>query len=206
MNPPDDTMDRRQLLTGVLSAGAGLTALSALAESAAAATAATAPEPLNVIDAPGFELVLNIVATCSDPIATGGPEVKGPSRDGVRDEIWPIIGGRFWGKGIRGSVVPGGGDFPVVRPDGVVFVDALYRLRTDDGVTIVIHNKGIAYPTRGEQEVYRLQPEFFAPAGRYDWLNKAMFVATLVYPVPPGLAIAQGPHENDRLIQVFKVT
>lgn len=164
------------------------------------------PEPMKVIDAPGVELVLNILATCSDPVATGGAEVKQPSRDGVREEIWPIIGGRFWGTDIRGIVVPGGGDFPVTRPDGMEYVDAHYRLHTDDGVTIVIHNKGISYPPRGKEEIYRLQPEFFAPAGRYDWLNKAMFVATLVFPVPPELAMARGPHENERLIQVFRIT
>ena len=95
----------------------------------------------------------------------------------------------------------------MVRPDGVVYVDALYRLLTDDGVTIVIHNKGIEYPTPpGKDEIYRLQPEFFAPAGKYEWLNKGLFVATLIYPVSPDLSLAKGPHENDRLIQVFRVT
>lgn len=178
---------------------------------AAPAASATAPTPMTVYDGIRTELALNLVVTCSDPEPTGGPEVKGPSKDGVRDEVWPIVDGRFWGTGpkgetIRGTVIAGGGDFPVVRPDGVAFVDALYRLRTDDGVIIVIHNKGIAYPpVGGNDAIYRTVPEFFAPAGKYDWLNKALFVGTLVWPVPAGLGVAKGPHENDRLIQVYRV-
>jgi len=198
--PPSLLFSRRHML------GAGATAgLAAMWPTRG--MAAYAPDSLVPIDKPDVELVLNIVATCSDPVATGGAEVKQPSRDGIRDEIWPIIGGKFWGKGIKGTVVPGGGDFPVVRPDGVVSVDALYRLLTDDGVTIVIHNKGIGYPLiNGKDEIYRLQPEFYAPAGKYDWLNKAIYTATLVMPVPPEYAVAKGPKENDRLIQVYKMT
>jgi hypothetical protein len=163
-------------------------------------------ESLEVIDGVQSELVMNLVVTCSDMEATGGKEVGGMSKDGVRDEVWPIIGGRFWGKGIRGTVVAGGGDFPYERPDKAVVVDALYRLKTDDGVTIVIHNKGLAYPPAPRREErYRLLPEFFAPAGKYEWLNKSIFIATLVFPVPPDMALAKGPHENDRLIQVYRI-
>lgn len=199
----DCVFSRRQLIGGLLLSAGGVAALGP----PGLALASGPPEPMKVLDSPGLELVLNILATCSDPVPTGGAEVKGPSKDGIRDEVWPIIGGRFWGKGIRGSVVAGGGDFPVVRPDGIVYVDALYRLLTDDGVTIVIHNKGIGYPpVPGKEDVYRLQPEFFAPAGKYSWLNKGMFVATLVDPVPSELAMAKGPHQNDRLIQVFRLT
>lgn len=115
--------------------------------------AANLPEPMKSLQTPGMELVLNIIATCSDPVPTGGSDVKKPARDGVRDD------------------------------------------------------KGIEYPTPpGKEEIYRLQPEFFAPAGKYAWLNKGLFVATLIYPVSPELSLAQGPHENDRLIQVFRVT
>lgn len=195
MSNPEIPTSRRGLL-------AAATLLPLLAAAPRRAGAAEKPkEPLDVIDGVRTELVMNIVATCSDMEATGGKEVSGLSKDGIRDEVWPIIGGRFWGKGFRGTVVPGGGDFPVTRPDKVVVIDALYRLKTDDGVTIVIHNKGLAY----SEESYRLQPEFFAPAGKYEWLNKSIFIATLVFPVPPEMAVAKGPHENDRLIQVYRV-
>jgi hypothetical protein len=148
------------------------------------------------------ELVMQLVVTCATPERVGSSE---HSKDGERREVWPIIGGLFSGKGIRGIVVPGGGDFPVVRPDGVVVVDALYRLKTDDGVTIIIHNKGLAYPhAHSGQEQYRLAPEFIAPVGKYDWLNRNLFIATLV-DVPPPLRLAKGPDQNDRLIEVYRV-
>lgn len=160
------------------------------------------PEAANpnipVLDPVKTELVMNIIALCSEPERLG-PSDSAP--DGKRDEIWPITGGVFYGPGIRGTVVPGGGDFPVLRPDGVEVVDALYRLKTDDGVTIIIHNRGIAY----SEFKYRLAPQFTVTAGKYDWLNKSMFIATLVYPVPPAYRIPMKKGENDRLIQVHKV-
>jgi hypothetical protein len=165
----------------------------------------SAPAPqwdLTPRDAPRLELVMQLVVTCSNPTAIGGGE---NSKDGKRTEIWPIIGGRFEGKGIRGTVVPGGGDFPVLRPDGVEVVDALYRLRTDDGVTIIIHNKGLAYPSDKKDDWhYRLSPEFTAPVGKYQWLNSHLFIANLV-DVPDSLRLAKGANENDRLIQVYEV-
>lgn len=144
------------------------------------------------------ELVMDLVVTCSSPERMG-PEDN--SKDGIRDEIWPIIGGYFRGPGIRGKVIPGGADYPVTRPDGMVIIDALYRLQTDDGVNILIHNKGFYYPA---EEKARLVPVFTAPVGRYDWLNKSIFLSTLT-DVPEGMGVAKGPDENDRLIQVHRV-
>ena len=194
----DARPSRRSLLAGF---GGGI---AALAVSSPAASQET--EPMRIVERIGVELVLNLVVTCSDMEPTGGPEVKGSSKDGVRDEVWPIVGGRFWGKGIRGVVMPGGADYPIVRPDGVVVIDALYRIKTDDGVSIVIHNKGLSYGIPpGGKEYFRTRPEFFAPAGKYDWLNKSEFIATLIFPVPPEFAVATGPTVNDRLIQVFRL-
>lgn len=160
------------------------------------------PWPLVARDAPRLELVMQLVVTCATPEKTGGSV---QSKDGRREEIWPIIGGRFEGKGIRGTVVPGGGDFPVVRPDGVEVIDALYRLKTDDGVTILIHNVGLSYPgAKPGEERYRLAPQFTAPVGKYDWLNRSLFLSTLTE-VPKGMELARGSGENDRLIQVYRV-
>jgi hypothetical protein len=165
-----------------------------------AAPAWAAPE----FDIPQLELSLELVVTCSrpEPLAS---EVG--SKDGDRRNIWPIIGGTFAGTNIRGTVVPGGGDFPVTRPDGITVVDALYRLRTDDGVTIIIHNKGISVPSRqpGGPRRYRLTPEFTAPRGRYDWLNTNVFIANLTTAIPGDKRLAKGEDQNDRLIQVYRI-
>jgi hypothetical protein len=170
--------------------------------SAPAAPATDVSSSLVEHDAPKLELVMQLVVTCSDPESLGGDAT---SKDGKRTEIWPIVGGRFQGKGIRGTVIAGGGDFPVTRPDGVEVVDALYRLRTDDGVTIIIHNKGLGYPDNTDEHWhYRLSPEFTAPTGKYEWLNNQLFIANLV-DVPAAMRLAKGPKENDRLIQVYRV-
>jgi hypothetical protein len=149
------------------------------------------------------ELVMNLVVTCSPP-ETMGPNKQ--SKDGIRDDFWPIIGGYFEGPGIKGSVIPGGADYPLVRPDGVVIIDAFYRLKTDDGVNILIHNKGLAYPDAAKSDwgTYRLSPIFTTPQGKYDWLNKSIFLSTLVK-TPEHMTVAEGPDENDRLIQVHRV-
>ncbi len=147
---------------------------------------------------------MKIVVTCASPEAVAPTSA---SKDGKRQEIWPILGGRLLRQEtFAARWLPGGGDFPVTRPDGVEVIDALYRLRTDDGVTIIIHNKGLAYPgAKIEDTRYRLVPEFIAPQGKYDWLNRYVFVSTLVVPVPAELALAKGPNENDRVIEVYRV-
>ena len=170
---------------------------------ASAACRATQAWDARGIDPPRLELVMRIVVTCTAPER---PAPESASKDGRRDEIWPIVGGRFTGKHIRGTVVPGGGDFPVTRPDGVTVIDALYRLKTDDGVTIIIHNRGLEYPGATPADFrYSLAPEFIAPQGKYAWLNRHTFVATLVYPVPESMRLARNESENDRLIEVYQV-
>jgi hypothetical protein len=97
--------------------------------------------------------------------------------------IIPITGGSFEGPNIRGKVVPGAVDWNLVRNDGVTVVFASYFLRTDDGVYIKIVNQGVnpalapgALPPSRPRFT---TPTFEAPKGRYDWLNKSVFVGTL---------------------------
>ena len=103
-----------------------------------------------------------------------------------------VEGGSFSGPGIQGTVVGGsGGDFPQVRHDGGARFEAVYLLRTDDGVPILKRNAGVRHATpdvikrlmAGEDvdpsEYYmRLAPRFEAPAGPYDWLNRTIFVGS----------------------------
>ncbi len=152
-----------------------------------------------VFDQIGLELVMNIVPICTASESMG-PEVN--AADGERNRLWPIVGGWFWGNGISGTVIPGGGDFPVTRPDGVTVIDALYRLQTDDGYQIIIHNKGLAYPNGS----YRLAPVFNVTGDKYAWLRDSTFVANLVIPVPESIRRPLQPNQNDRLIQVFRLT
>ncbi|ESQ88614.1 hypothetical protein ABAC460_15085 [Asticcacaulis sp. AC460] len=184
------------------------TLLGASAGVAAALTAAARPASasgLVDLDPIKTELVMNLVVTCSTPQPMG-PNAE--AKDGRRDVIWPIIGGRFEGPKLKGKVVPGGADFPVTRPDGVDVVDAFYRLQADDGTLIIIHNVGLMYPQADDgRYVFRLSPSFTTVKGPHDWLQKSLFLATLVYgdAVPEPMRLAKGPDENDRLIQVHRV-
>jgi len=200
-------VNRRDFLAFGTLAGQGAAAATfaaALTWGAKPAAAQTTDWAAPEFDIPRPELVLELVVTCSKPEALG---LDTASKDGQRRSIWPIIGGKFVGRGIRGVVVPGGGDFPVIRPDGVTIVDALYRLRTDDGVTIIIHNKGLAVPSDqpGGRTRYRLAPEFTVPRGKYDWLNKQLFVANLTTAIPNEKRLAKTENENDRLIHVYRL-
>ena len=165
--------------------------------------------PFSPIDQPRLAHVMNIVVTCSNPLPYGSQAhgSKTASKDGKRDVFWPIRGGRFYGPKISGKVVSGGADFPVIRPDGVLYVDAFYRLETDDGTSIVIHNQGVEVEAApGEPRKFRLQPKFTTVEGPHEWLNKGVFVATLVLQaqMPEELKLAK-EGENDRLIQVYQI-
>ena len=56
---------------------------------------------------------------------------------------FPIIGGSFEGDRLRGKVLPGGGDWVIKRPDGVLELDLRLTLETDDGALIHMTFEGI---------------------------------------------------------------
>jgi len=129
---------------------------------------------------PAYELVYESEVTISPP------EDFGDTIEGHRRVI-PITGGTFRGPAIRGKVLAGGADWNLTRRDGGAGVEADYYLRTDDGVTIRIHNEGVtgdvgprSGPDSNETFFMYTIPRFEAPASsRYDWMNRAMFIGTL---------------------------
>ena len=146
--------------------------------------------PVTDVTAPTTELAIELYVAISPAVAVG------QSDHGTRQFI-PITGGRFSGDGIRGEVMAGGADWQLLRPDGVREVLALYSLRTDDGAVIVVDNRGIIVPPAGEggAAYVRTSPTFHAPQGKYEWLNKTLFVGTIT-PAPGGGAV---------IIRVFRV-
>ena len=110
-----------------------------------------------------------------------------------RRRIVPILGGTVKGPRLVGEIVPGGADWQYVRGDGVVELVARYSIRTGDGIEIAVTNSGLrrASPevmerlSRGETVdpalVYcRTALVFEAPAGAYEWLNRSVFVCSVV--------------------------
>lgn len=165
-------LTRRRLL----GAAGALTFLPAKASTAAAA-AAPAPavasqgetQPLRT------EFVLEIRAEIAPTVSIG------PSAYGTRRLI-PITGGTFEGPRLRGVVVAGGADWQLERPDGVTSLEAKYTLKAGDGTLVSITNRGLIVPPMpGAAAVsyIRTVPEFEAPIGAHDWLNKAVFVGSL---------------------------
>jgi hypothetical protein len=124
-------------------------------------------------------------------VKLGPEEDMGQGADGHRIN-YPIVGGTFVGKGLKGTVVPGGADMSVERADGVTLIEALYRLKTDDGQIIIIHNPGIWRPNAdglakqakgqelAEADYYcRTTPSFKTQPGNYAWLSDYVYVGTI---------------------------
>ena len=68
--------------------------------------------------------------------------VEPTSRGETRAAIYAAEG---WVKGplLNGKVIPmSGGDFPLVRPNGVIDFDARYLLEADNGDVIYLENRG----------------------------------------------------------------
>jgi len=124
-------------------------------------------------------------------VYVGTPLEVGPVPAGRRRFI-PITGGEVQGPLLNARVLPGSGDWQVVRSDGVISLRARYLLETPDAVRIAVDNRGLrraspevmARLSRGESVLsteyyFRTAAEFEAPVGsNYDWLNKSLFVAT----------------------------
>ena len=108
-----------------------------------------------------------------------------------------VAGGTVAGPRLNGTILPGGGDWAVMRPDGIFEVDIRATLETDDGATIYTHYGGLVRMSPenwgrflsgdkpGPEEYYfRVTPRFETGDDRYRWLNRAVFIGT-GYDLPP---------------------
>ncbi len=127
---------------------------------------------------------------CEVNARVAAPMVVGPTPAGLR-RIVDIVEGSFAGPLLRGTILPCGSDWQILRPDGVAELHAHYVLQTHDGVLIQVRNRGLRH---GSEEVlrriaegghvdpseyyFRTSPVFEAPSGPYEWLNRSIFVAT----------------------------
>jgi hypothetical protein len=134
--------------------------------------------------APGLEFAFEVRAEVADPTVVG--EVP----NGLR-RIIDIVGGTFEGPRLKGTIVPGGADWQLIREDGFTVVDARYTLRTDDGHLIYVSNLGMRHAppdvmrrlNAGEvvdQSLiyFRAVPTFETAAPELQWLMRSIFVAT----------------------------
>ena len=101
-----------------------------------------------------------------------------------------LEGGEVSGPLLSGRVVPhSGGDWPRFWAGGLVEFEAHYMLEAEDGTPIYVHNRGLAWSSPEafarieagetvppEENYLRITPRFEAPEGRYNWLNRTVFV------------------------------
>ena len=104
---------------------------------------------------------------------------------------FPVTGGSFEGDRLRGKVLPGGGDWVLKRPDGVLELDLRITLETDDGALIHMTSFGlrhgppevIAALARGESVdpktyYFRTLPRFETGHPKYEFLNRLLAVSS----------------------------
>ena len=60
-----------------------------------------------------------------------------------RRTVIPITGGEFEGPNLKGTIINGGADYQLNGADGRSEVEAIYCIKTDDGVYIHVRNRGI---------------------------------------------------------------
>ena len=126
-------------------------------------------------EAPQLEYIVELKVKCD------GAYQVGKTSHGNRFII-PIVGGTFEGPKMKGTILPGGADYQLQdQTTGRTEIEAIYSIRTDDGVNIHIRNKGLictGMDSEGKPQFYfRTTPQFEAPQdSKYAWLNNAIFV------------------------------
>jgi hypothetical protein len=105
-------------------------------------------------------------------LATAPIQEIGPTPHGTLS-IFPIVGGTFEGERLRGTVLPGGGDWVTRRPDGVFELDLRATLETDDGALVYLTFTGVRDDAN---HYFRTLPRFETPAPKYYFLNRLLAV------------------------------
>jgi hypothetical protein len=103
----------------------------------------------------------------------------------------PVVDGHFEGPRVRGRVLPGAGDWTLLRGDGVLELDLRLTLETDDGALIHMSSFGLRHGppevisaiARGERVdpstyYFRTTPRFETAHPKYVFLNRLVAVST----------------------------
>lgn len=103
----------------------------------------------------------------------------------------PIASGHFEGPRLRGKILPGGGDWTLLRADGVLELDLRVTLETDDGALIHMSSFGLRHGppevlaalARGESVdpssyYFRTVIHFETAHPEYAFLNRLLAVSS----------------------------
>ncbi|MSP67072.1 MAG: DUF3237 domain-containing protein [Alphaproteobacteria bacterium] len=103
--------------------------------------------------------------------------------------VGAVEGGRFQGPKLKGTVMPGGSDWLITRPDGVTRLDVRLALKTDDDAYISMTYFGLRHgpaeelakmmrgePIDSSRLYFRTAPFFETGAPKYAWLNSVIAI------------------------------
>jgi hypothetical protein len=111
----------------------------------------------------------------------GSKDDLGETQVGHRFMV-PILGGKFFAgpgvDGLNGIVLSGGADRQIVDDTGYKKLDALYEMKTDCGVILTVRNR-VKIDEDSKQSYKCSVIEITAPLGRFDWMNRRVFIGTI---------------------------
>ena len=121
--------------------------------------------------------------------------------------IAEVTGGVVEGPMLEGTILAGGGDWLMLREDGVMQLDVRLTIRANDGALIYVTYRGLRHGPKhimdkmaaGEevdpsQFYFRISPFFETASESHDWLNRHLFVGT-------GTRNASGPVYSVYLVE-----
>jgi len=112
--------------------------------------------------------------------------------DGIRRRMIPITGGTVEGPRLAGRVLPGGGDWQGIGPDGIARIEARYTIEAADGSLIGVTNPGMRHgPPQVIADIaagkdvdpalyyFRTTPRFDVAAdSRHGWMARTIFLCS----------------------------
>lgn len=132
---------------------------------------------------------ITYLATVS--VLVGEPIEVGRTSAGLR-RIIPILGGKVEGPALRGTVLPAGADFQLLRTSTLTELEAKYAIETDDGERLYVNNFGLrsgseediaallrGEPVAPERIYFRCTPKIEASdGGAWAWLSSRILIGT----------------------------
>jgi len=127
-------------------------------------------------------------------------EIQGLGHTPLGDRRVAVVdGGSFEGPKLKGTILRGGADWILARPDAALQLDVRLTLKTDDGDIIGMIYQGYRHGpaavidrlNRGEpvdpsEYYFRVAPLFETASQKYGWLNRVVAVGT-------GVRLPEGP-------------
>jgi Protein of unknown function (DUF3237) len=149
----------------------------------AATPAAEPPRPAGQSFAFAMELLTRVTAPLVQP-----PTVIGETAQGLRIAFDLDKGGSVRGPRLNGSILHSGGDWMLVRRDGIGLSDARILIKTDEGALVMGEYGGVVdfgpdghellINGRGpKQAAVQMTPRYVTSAASLNWLNRLQCIA-----------------------------